>query len=77
MTTHPRDDPDRLPDGIPHTVVGLTALVAVALAIVVLIALSGEAGIAVLAFTVLALPVLVSALERKAERERDHRHPSR
>lgn len=69
---HGEDDADDL-DGIPHAVIGLTALAAVGLAVVVLIVLSGERGVATIALAMLAVPVLVSALERKAERDRDHR----
>jgi hypothetical protein len=66
MTSH-----DEELDGIPHAVIGLTVLVSVMLAIVVLLALSGGGQITVAA-ALLAIPVFVVALERKAERARDH-----
>lgn len=70
------EDPDRLPDGIPHPVIALTAFYAVALAIVVIMALRHQQ----LAFVVLAAvatPAVVVKLVGKSERERDHAHPSR
>jgi len=65
------------PDGIPHAVVGLTALGSVALAIAVLVALSSVSRVVTAVLLMVALPVFVSALERKAERERDPLHWSR
>jgi hypothetical protein len=71
------EDPDRLPDGIPHAVIGLTAFYALILAILVMILWTGEQRVIAVALAVLAVPMLVARLARKAERERDHVHPSR
>jgi hypothetical protein len=76
----PDEDLDREPDGVPHDVVGLTALFTVLLAMLVaFMFLSGAATgkIAAVVLVLVAVPVLVSALRRKAERDRDHVHPSR
>ena len=76
----PTEDLDRRPDGVPHAVVGLTALFSVMLAM--LIAFMFLAGgmisrIAAVVLAVLAVPVIVTTLRRKASRERDRIHPSR
>jgi hypothetical protein len=76
----PTEDLDREPDGVPHHVIGLTALFSVMLAM--LIAFMVLAGgtvsrIAAVILAVLAIPVLVSSLRNKAARERDQLHPSR
>jgi hypothetical protein len=76
----PTEDLDRMPDGVPHKVVGLTALFSVMLALLLaFMFLSGSTvtRVAAVLLAVLAIPVLVSTLGRKAERERDHFHPSR
>lgn len=76
----PTEDLDRQPDGVPHRVVGLTALFSVMLAILVgFMALFGGTVGRVLAVVlcVIAIPVLVRSLNRKADRDRDHVHPSR
>ena len=76
----PNEDLERQPDGIPHLVIGLTALFSVALAAVVIgMFQSGPTlgSVASVAIAILAIPVLVSRLGAKAERERDHDHPSR
>jgi hypothetical protein len=76
----PGEDIDREPDGVPHNVVGLTALFSVLLAILVAaMFLSGHVvgKIAALALCALAIPTLVTTLRAKAARERDHLHPSR
>ncbi|HEX5062986.1 MAG TPA: hypothetical protein VFV99_26610 [Kofleriaceae bacterium] len=70
------EDPERLPDGVPHIVVGLTAACAVVLAIVLVLAWSHER-ISVIVLAAVVTPVLVSKLVQKSERERDHVHPSR
>jgi hypothetical protein len=71
------EDLERLPDGVPHAVVGLTALYAVMLAVFLMVVLAGGrfAIAIVVAFT--AVPLTVFKLGRKAERERDFIHPSR
>jgi hypothetical protein len=74
------EDLDRQPDGVPHQVVGLTAFFSVLLAMLVgfLMLSGGTAGrVAAVLLAVLAIPVIVSTLRRKAERDRDHLHPSR
>jgi hypothetical protein len=73
------EDLDRAPDGIPHDVVGLAALFSVLFAAVVLgMWLSGTTGrITAIAMCLIGVPMLVSNLRERAERERDHEHPSR
>ena len=76
----PTEDLDREPDGVPHEVVGLTALFSVILAMLVgAMFLSGSTTgrVAGVVLAVIAIPVLVTGLRKKAERERDHVHPSR
>lgn len=76
----PTEDLDREPDGVPHDVVGLTALFSVILAILVAaMFLSGHivGQIAAVALVVIAVPTLVTSLRRRADRERDRVHPSR
>lgn len=76
----PTEDLDREPDGVPHDVVGLTALFSVMLAIlVVAMFLSGHivGQIAAVALIVVAIPIMVTGLRRRADRERDRVHPSR
>lgn len=73
------EDLDRSPDGVPHAVVGLTAFFSVVFAVLVLTMFFihssvGKVGAALL--LVLAVPVLVKKLNKKAKRERDHVHPS-
>jgi hypothetical protein len=74
------EDLDREPDGVPHAVVGLTAFFSVVFALLVLTmffihSTVGKVGAATL--LVLAVPVLVKQLNKKAARDRDHVHPSR
>jgi hypothetical protein len=74
------EDLDREPDGVPHNVVGLTALFSVMLAMLVAaMLLSGQlvGQIGAIALIVIAIPTLVASLRRKAEHERDRAHPSR
>jgi hypothetical protein len=76
----PTEDLDREPDGAPHSVIGLTALFSVMFAMLVaFLFLSGKVVdmVAAILLVVIAVPVLVSSLRKKAERERDHLHPSR
>jgi hypothetical protein len=76
----PTEDLDREPDGVPHKVVGLTAFFSVLLAMLLgFIVLAGGtvSRVAAVALAALAIPVIVSTLRNKAERERDHLHPSR
>lgn len=76
----PTEDLDREPDGVPHKVVGLTALFSVMLAMLVAVMfLSGSTAgrVAAVLLSLVAVPLLVMILRDKAERERDHLHPSR
>lgn len=76
----PTEDLDRQPDGVPHRVVGLTALFSVLLAMLVAaMFLSGTTTgrVAAVLLSLVAIPLLVLILRDKAERERDHVHPSR
>lgn len=76
----PTEDLDREPDGVPHNVVGLTALFSVMLAMLVAFMwLTGSSvgRVAAVALVALAIPTLVASLRKKAARERDHMHPSR
>jgi hypothetical protein len=67
------------PDGVPHDVVGLSALFSFLFAAVVLgMWLSGPTGrIAAVAICMVGIPMLVSNLRQRSERERDHHYPSR
>lgn len=76
----PTEDLDREPDGVPHQVVGLTALFSVLLAMLIAVMfLSGSntGRVAAVLLAVVAIPMLVVILRDKAERDRDHVHPSR
>ena len=76
----PTEDLDREPDGVPHRVVGLTALFSVMLAMLVaFMFLMGSmvTKIAAVIIAVMAIPVLVGKLGTKARQQRDHVHPSR
>ena len=76
----PTEDLDRQPDGVPHRVVGLTALFSVLLAMLIAVMfLSGSntGRVAAVLLAIVAVPMLVVILRDKAERERDHVHPSR
>lgn len=71
------EDPERLPDGIPHAIIGLTVFYTLVLAIVVMILWTGERRTIAIAIAAMATPFLVARLVRKAEHDRDHVHPSR
>jgi hypothetical protein len=74
------EDLDREPDGVPHSVVGLTALFSVMLAMLVafMFLTGGEVGkIAAVVLAAVAIPTLVAMLRKKAARDRDRVHPSR
>ena len=73
------EDLDRNPDGIPHAVVGWTALVAVVVAcVLVAVLFAGMVSeVVAVGLAIIAVPWLVFRLRNKAERERDHVHPSR
>jgi len=73
----PIEDRDRGPDGVPHDVVGLSALFSVLFAAVVLgMWLSGPTGrIAAVAICMVGIPMLVTNLRQRSERQRAHHHP--
>ena len=75
----PDEDLDREPDGVPHKVVGMTAGFSVVLAMLCafMFLAGGGARIAGIVLAVIAIPVLITSLSRKADRDRDHVHPSR
>src|ERR1700742_4906634 len=76
----PTEDLDREPDGVPHSVVGFTALFSVMLAMLVAFMFltgRGVTRVAAIALAVIAIPILVSILRNKADPERDPVHPSR
>ncbi len=77
--TSANEDLDREPDGVPHSVVGMTALFSVVLALLVafMFLAGGAVRIAAVVLLLLAVPLIVSTLRKKADRERDHVHPSR
>lgn len=76
----PTEDLDREPDGVPHSVVGLTAGFSVILAMLVaFMFLTGSivGKVAAVALALVAIPLLVTTLRKKADNDRDHYHPSR
>ena len=76
----PDEDLDREPDGVPHDVVGFTAFFSVMLAMLIAFMFmthSRVVQVAAVAIILIAVPVLVSTLGKRADRERDHLHPSR
>ncbi len=76
----PTEDLDREPDGVPHSVVGLTALFSVMLAMLVAFMFIGGGPVgkgAAVVLALIAIPVLVGSLRKKAQTDRDHAHPSR
>jgi hypothetical protein len=76
----PTEDLDREPDGVPHSVVGLTAAFSVMLALLVgfmFVAGGGAVKVAAVVLMLIAIPVLVGTLRKKAQKDRDHVHPSR
>src|ERR1700742_3964765 len=76
----PTEDLDREPDGVPHSVVGLTALFSVMLAMLVAFMFltgSGWGKFFAVLLAVLAIPTLVGSLRKKAARDRSDSHPSR
>jgi hypothetical protein len=74
------EDLDREPDGVPHEVVGFTAFFSVLLAMLVafmFLTHKTVAQVAAILLALIAIPILVSTLRRKADVRRDHVHPSR
>jgi hypothetical protein len=73
----PTDDVARDPDGVPHDVVGLSALFSFLLAGLVLgmwLTGSTTGRVSAIALLVFGVPMLVSGLRERAERERERRH---
>jgi hypothetical protein len=70
------EDPDRLPDGVPHAVVGLTAFYTMSSAAVFVLALTHQR-FWLIAFGAFVIPMIIARLVQKAERDRDHIHPAR
>ena len=76
----PHEDVARQPDGVPHSVVGATAAFSVILAVLVgamFVLGQGMFRFGGILLVVLSIPFIVSGLGHKAERDRDHVHPSR
>ncbi len=76
----PTEDLDREPDGVPHNVVGLTALFSVMLAMLVafMFLTGGTTGkVLAVVLALIAIPTMVGTLRKKANRDRDGAHPSR
>ncbi len=76
----PTEDLDREPDGVPHGVVGMTAGFSVMLALLVaFMFLSGgtTTRVAAIVLVLIAIPLGVTSLRKKADRDRDQVHPSR
>jgi hypothetical protein len=77
-TLSPTENVDRDPDGVPHDVVGLSALFSFLLAALVLgMWLTGSTmgRISAIALLVFGVPMLVSGLRERSDRERDrHQH---
>lgn len=76
----PDEDLDREPDGVPHDVVGFTAFFSVLLAMLVAFMFLTHNHVvqgASVVIALIAIPVLVSTLGKRANRDRNHLHPSR
>ena len=74
------EDLDREPDGVPHDVVGFTAFFSVLLAMLVgfmYLTHNTAAQVAAVLLALIAIPVLVSTMRKRADVHRDHLHPSR
>ena len=74
------EDLDRAPDGVPHSVIGMTFGFSIMLALLVafMFAVGGTfVRVLAIAIVLVAVPVLIRTLSQRAERERDHIHPSR
>jgi len=73
------EDLQRQPDGIPHAVIGLTALFCVYFAmllVAILLTRTSISSVAAVVLVLVALPVAAIGLQRKAAGQRDHVHPS-
>jgi hypothetical protein len=76
----PDEDLDREPDGVPHDVVGYTALCTTLVAMLLVFALLSRVvalQVAAIATVIAAVPIIVVTARRRADRERDRAHPSR
>lgn len=76
----PTEDLDRQPDGVPHDVIGLTFLFSIVLALLCggIFMSGGVVGhIAGPLIALIAIPVIVMSLSKRAARERDPHHPAR
>lgn len=76
----PTEDLDRMPDGAPHRVIGMTAFFAVMFAMLVAFMLlvgSTWTRVGAVVLAIITVPIVISQLRKKAVRERDHAHPSR
>jgi hypothetical protein len=75
----PTEDVAREPDGVPHDIVGLAALFSVLFAAVVLgMWLSGSTGrVTAIGMCLIGIPMLVTNLRNRSERERESYRPSR
>jgi hypothetical protein len=72
----PNEEVSRDPDGVPHDVVGLSALFSFLLAALVLgmwLTGSTTGRVSAIALLVFGVPMLVSGLRERADRERDRR----
>lgn len=66
-------------EGMPHVVIGLTALASVFLSMLIGIVLVSQESLGVaeaVALSLVAIPMLVAWLMRRANRERTSKHPS-
>ena len=76
----PTEDLDRMPDGAPHRVIGMTAFFAVTFALLfafMLLVGTWWTRIGVVLVAAIAVPLVIGSLRKKSERERDRSHPSR
>jgi len=73
------EDLERAIYGVPHQVVGFTALYSFVFAVaLVLLFISGAVGqVVAVVLAVVGVPLLVMSLSNRSARTRDHRHPSR
>ena len=80
ISVGPTEDVDRDLDGVPHDVVGLSALFSFLLAALVLgmwLTGSTTGRVSAIALLVFGVPMLVSGLRERSERERERNRPSR
>ena len=73
------EDLQRQPDGIPHAVIGLTALFCVFFAmllVAIMLTATPISRVAAVVLALVALPLAAFSLQRRAARDRDHDHPS-